>query len=65
MSGDSPATLAPEAARAALLSLVVELGDRLRARKQAARAMRMTVTMADRSEVHRSRQLPGGPSPHT
>ncbi|MFD0723812.1 DNA polymerase Y family protein [Streptomyces globosus] len=58
-------TLAPEAARAALLSLAVELGDRLRARKQAARALKMTVTMADRSQVHRSRQLPGGPSAHT
>ncbi|CAL9636596.1 DNA polymerase IV (plasmid) [Streptomyces sp. enrichment culture] len=54
-------TLAPEAARAALLSLAVELGDRLRARKQAARAL----TMANRSQVHRSRQLPGGPSAHT
>ncbi|WP_425573792.1 DNA polymerase Y family protein, partial [Streptomyces globosus] len=58
-------TLAPEQVRAALLSLAVELGDRLRARKQAARALTMTVTMADRSQVHRSRQLPGGPSAHT
>lgn len=58
-------TLSPEAVRAALLSLAVELGDRLRTRRQAARTITMTVTLADRSQVHRSRQLPGGPSAHT
>ncbi|MCX4721904.1 DinB/UmuC family translesion DNA polymerase [Streptomyces virginiae] len=39
--------------------------DRLRTRRQAARTITMTVTLADRSQVHRSRQLPGGPSAHT
>ncbi|MEW1700647.1 hypothetical protein [Streptomyces sp. NPDC091278] len=58
-------TLSPEAVHAALLSLSVELGDRLRTRRQAARTIMMTVTLADRSQVHRSRQLPGGPSAHT
>lgn len=58
-------TLSPEAVRAALLSLAVELGDRLRTRRQAARTVTMTATLADRSQVHRSRQLPGGPSAHT
>ncbi|MEU2391959.1 hypothetical protein [Streptomyces sp. NPDC007369] len=58
-------TLSPEAVHAALLSLAVELGDRLRTRRQAARTITMTVTLADRSQVHRSRQLPGGPSAHT
>ncbi|WP_416371166.1 hypothetical protein [Streptomyces sp. MB09-01] len=65
-SGGSPSTPSPpRAVRAALLSLAVELGDRLRTRRQAARTITMTVTLADRSQVHRSRQLPGGPSAHT
>ncbi|MFF4232496.1 hypothetical protein [Streptomyces sp. NPDC001820] len=58
-------TLAPELVHAALLSLAVELGERLRSRRQAARAVTMTVTFADRTWIHRSRQLPGGPSAHT
>ncbi|WP_331757044.1 hypothetical protein OH782_41425 (plasmid) [Streptomyces sp. NBC_01544] len=58
-------TLAPELVRSALLSLAVELGERLRNRRQAARAVTLTVTFADRTQIHRSRQLPGGPSAHT
>ncbi|MET9432285.1 MULTISPECIES: hypothetical protein [unclassified Streptomyces] len=58
-------TLAPELVRSALLSLAVELGERLRTRRQAAKAVTMTVTFADRTQIHRSRQLPGGPSAHT
>lgn len=58
-------TLAPELVRAALLSLAVDLGERLRGRRQAARAVTMTVTFADRTQIHRSRQLPSGPSAHT
>ncbi|WP_329449238.1 hypothetical protein OG906_39490 (plasmid) [Streptomyces sp. NBC_01426] len=45
--------------------MAVELGDRLRTRKQATRTITMTITLANRSQVHRSRQLPGGPSAHT
>ncbi|MFD9336613.1 hypothetical protein ACFWBF_19750 [Streptomyces sp. NPDC060028] len=55
----------PRGSRAALLSLAVELGDRLRTRRQAAEAITMTVTLAGRSQVHRSRHLPGGPTAHT
>jgi DNA polymerase-4 len=58
-------TLAPELVRSALLSLAVELGERLRTRRQAAKAVTMTVTFADRTQIHRSRQLPGGSSAHT
>lgn len=58
-------TLAPELVSSALLSLAVELGERLRTRRQAAKAVTMTVTFADRTQLHRSRQLPGGPSAHT
>ncbi|MER7108843.1 DinB/UmuC family translesion DNA polymerase [Streptomyces sp. NPDC000229] len=58
-------TLGPELVRSALLSLAVELGERLRSRRQSARAVTLTVTFADRTQIHRSRQLPGGPSAHT
>ncbi|MFE6714016.1 hypothetical protein [Streptomyces sp. NPDC057695] len=34
-------------------------------RQQAARTITMTVTLADRSQVHRGRLLPAGPSAHT
>ncbi|MFE8975825.1 hypothetical protein ACFYM7_20695 [Streptomyces cyaneofuscatus] len=54
-------TLDPATVRAALLSLAVELGDRLRNRHQTAR----TVTLAGRGQVIRSRRLDGGPSAHT
>ncbi|MER6639084.1 DNA polymerase Y family protein [Streptomyces microflavus] len=58
-------TLDPAAVRAALLSLAVELGDRLRNRQQAARTVTLTVTLAGRSQITRSRRLEGGPSAHT
>ncbi|NWF30927.1 hypothetical protein HW130_32575 [Streptomyces sp. PKU-EA00015] len=58
-------TLAPDLVRSALLSLAVELGERLRGRRQAAKAVTLTVTFADRTQLHRSRRLPGGPSAHT
>ncbi|MGX1886484.1 lasso peptide biosynthesis PqqD family chaperone [Streptomyces sp. NPDC055287] len=51
--------------RSALLSLAVELGERLRTRQHAPKAVTMTMTFADRTQIHRSRQLPGGPSAHT
>ncbi|MBT2369157.1 hypothetical protein J7E88_28535 [Streptomyces sp. ISL-10] len=58
-------TLAPDLVRSALLSLAVELGERLRGRRQAAKAVTLTVTFADRTQLHRSRRLSGGPSAHT
>ncbi|MEU3837774.1 DinB/UmuC family translesion DNA polymerase [Streptomyces microflavus] len=58
-------TLDPAAVRAALLSLAVELGDRLRNRQQAARTVTLTVTLAGRSQITRSHRLDGGPSAHT
>ncbi|CAO0825393.1 UmuC domain-containing protein OS=Streptomyces microflavus OX=1919 GN=Smic_78970 PE=3 SV=1 [Streptomyces microflavus] len=58
-------TLDPTTVRAALLSLAVELGDRLRSRQQAARTVTLTVTLAGRSQITRSRRLEGGPSAHT
>ncbi|MFJ8762947.1 hypothetical protein [Streptomyces cyaneofuscatus] len=58
-------TLDPTTVRAALLSLAVELGDRLRNRHQTARTVTLTVTLAGRGQVTRSRRLDGGPSAHT
>ncbi|WP_353938277.1 DinB/UmuC family translesion DNA polymerase [Streptomyces ficellus] len=55
----------PELVHSALLSLAVELGERLRTRQQAAKGVTLTVTFADRTQIHRSRPLPGGPSAHT
>ncbi|MER8197551.1 hypothetical protein ABTY00_26775 [Streptomyces microflavus] len=57
-------TLDPTTVRAALLSLAVELGDRLRSRQQAARTVTLTVTLAGRSQITRSRRLQADP-PHT
>ncbi|MFW3470219.1 DNA polymerase thumb domain-containing protein [Streptomyces microflavus] len=58
-------TLDPAAVRAALLSLAVELGDRLRNRQQAARTVTLTVTLTGYSQITRSRRLESGPSAHT
>lgn len=52
-------TLDPAAVRAAILSAVVEIGARLRARHQAAGALTLTVRFADGSTVARTRTLPG------
>ncbi|BDM74920.1 hypothetical protein HEK616_84070 (plasmid) [Streptomyces nigrescens] len=51
-------TLDPAAHRAALLDLVVTLGTRLRAQRLAATTISVTITLADRSTVTRSRRLP-------
>ncbi|WP_435860703.1 DinB/UmuC family translesion DNA polymerase [Streptomyces microflavus] len=58
-------TLDPTAVRAALLSLAVELGDRLRNRQQAARTVTLTVTLGGHSQITRSHRLESGPSAHT
>ncbi|MET7620533.1 hypothetical protein [Streptomyces sp. NPDC005408] len=58
-------TLAPDVMRAALLSCATELGECLRGRRQAAKAVTLTVSFAGSSQLIRSRQLPGGPSAHT
>ncbi|MGW0704474.1 DNA polymerase Y family protein [Streptomyces sp. NPDC002643] len=50
--------------RAAALRLATELGARLRAHDQAARRVTVTLRMADRRELARTRTLPG-PSAHT
>ena len=57
-------TLDAATVRAALLTIVVGLGDTLRDRRQAARALTLTVTFADRSRLIRSRTLPEA-SAHT
>lgn len=57
-------TLDPATVRAALLALAVELGDRLRNRHQTARTVTLTVTLAGRGQIIRSRRLDGGPSAH-
>ncbi|WP_406301078.1 hypothetical protein OHA61_00190 [Streptomyces sp. NBC_00885] len=61
-STDTPA---PDLIRAALLSCAVELGELLRGRRQAAKAVTLTLTFAGSGQLIRSRQLPGGPSAHT
>ncbi|MEU3838056.1 DinB/UmuC family translesion DNA polymerase [Streptomyces microflavus] len=58
-------TLDPTAVRAALLSLAVELGDRLRNRQQATRTVTLTVTLGGHSQITRSHRLESGPSAHT
>ena len=58
-------TLLPDVQRAALLACVVDLGERLRTRRQAAKALSVTVTFHDRTELTRSRLLTSGPSAHT
>ncbi|TXS52749.1 hypothetical protein [Streptomyces sp. t39] len=58
-------TLAPELLRSVLLSLAVELGERVRGRRQAARGLTLTVTFAGGNQIQRSRRLPLGASAHT
>ncbi|MEJ8632085.1 hypothetical protein [Streptomyces sp. MS2.AVA.5] len=58
-------TLDPEVLRAALLSCAVELGERLRSRDQAAKALTVSLTFSDRTQLTRTRQVPLGPSAHT
>ncbi|KOU50074.1 DNA polymerase Y family protein [Streptomyces sp. WM6378] len=58
-------TLDSDVVRAALLGLVVDLGEQLRVRRQACRALTLTVVLANRSKVVRSRTRPDGPSAHT
>ncbi|MBM9624198.1 DNA polymerase Y family protein [Streptomyces zhihengii] len=58
-------TLAPELLRSVALSLAVELGERLRGRRQAARALTLTVGFAGGSQIERSRRLSLGASAHT
>ncbi|MFG2844283.1 hypothetical protein ACGF12_14075 [Kitasatospora sp. NPDC048296] len=50
--------LDPDEVRRALLHLATDLGNRLRAAGQAARAVELQVTFADRSSTTRSRTLP-------
>ncbi|MEU8526466.1 hypothetical protein AB0C77_12840 [Streptomyces sp. NPDC048629] len=57
-------TLDPAVVRAALLDLVVTLGGRIRRRDQVARALTLTVRLADGSTVTRTRAL-DRPSHHT
>ncbi|MFB7397766.1 hypothetical protein [Streptomyces sp. NPDC056191] len=56
--------LDPVLIRAALLDLVAELAERLRARGQIARALTLSVRLADSARVERTRKLPT-PSGHT
>ncbi|MFF6896174.1 DinB/UmuC family translesion DNA polymerase [Streptomyces microflavus] len=49
----------------ALLSLAVELGDRLRNRQQAARTVTLTVTLGGHSQITCSHRLESGLSAHT
>ncbi|WP_079188813.1 DinB/UmuC family translesion DNA polymerase [Streptomyces sp. CB02009] len=56
--------LDPVLVRAALLDLVAELAERLRARGQIARGLTLSVRLADGARVERTRKLPT-PSGHT